>query len=67
MKAREIKELRPKTLQELESLLAGKRAELTKLYLDLSLKKLKNVKAIKILRDDIARILTILSEKRQSL
>jgi large subunit ribosomal protein L29 len=56
-------DLRKKKKEELENLLKEKREKLAKLKLDLSLGKLKNVKEIKEIKKDIAKILTVLKEK----
>ena len=58
------KELRKKTEKELEKILKENREKLEKMKIDLSLRKLKNVKEIKMVKKDIARILTILNEKK---
>lgn len=54
------KELRQKTKKELENLLAENRAKLQRLKFDLAAKKLKNSSQIKLLKKDIARILTVI-------
>ncbi len=58
-----IKELRQKTEKELKDLLNENKQKLGQLKFDLASKKLKNVREIRELRRDIARILTILNEK----
>ncbi|MBU1255550.1 50S ribosomal protein L29 [Patescibacteria group bacterium] len=58
------KELTKKTEKELKDLLIESRHKLGRLKFDLSSKKLKNVKQIKELRRDIARILTILKAQK---
>ena len=58
-----IKELRQKTAKELEDLLAESRQRLGQLKFDLASKKLKNIREIRNLRRQIARILTILNKK----
>jgi len=59
-----IKELNQKTEKELKDLLIESRHKLGQLKFDLASKKLKNVKQIKELRRDIARILTILNKEK---
>ncbi len=59
-----IKELRQKTAKELKELLEQNRHKLGQLKFDLAAKKLKNIREIREPRKDIARILTILSEKK---
>jgi len=56
------KELRQKTIKELQELLQERRKRLAQLRFDLSLKKLKNVREIREVKKDIARILTLLKE-----
>ncbi|MFH1938237.1 MAG: 50S ribosomal protein L29 [Patescibacteria group bacterium] len=58
------KELTKKTEKELKDLLIESRHKLGRLKFDLASKKLKNVKQIKELRRDIARILTILKAQK---
>lgn len=55
-----VKELRQKTEKELRDLLNRSQYKLGQLKFDLASKKLKNVKQVKELRRNIARILTIL-------
>ena len=57
-----IKELRQKTTKELKELLEENRHKLGQLKFDLAAKKLKNVREIRNLRREIARILTILRD-----
>jgi large subunit ribosomal protein L29 len=58
-----IKELGQKTEKELRDLLIESRQKLGQLKFDLSSKKLKNVREIRELKKDIARILTILKDR----
>ena len=57
------KDLHQKTEKELNELLIDNRYKLGKLKFDLSSKKIKNVREIRDLRRDVAKILTILNEK----
>lgn len=57
-----IKELRQKTAKELKELLAEDQHKLGQLKFDLAAKKLKNVRQIRELRKEIARIITILKK-----
>jgi len=57
------KELRQKTIKELQELLQEKRKRLSQLEFDLSSKKLKNTREIREVKKDIARVLTILKVK----
>jgi large subunit ribosomal protein L29 len=60
------KNLRLKTLKELENLLKQQRNNLQKLKLEKDLKKLKQTHLIKETKKIIARILTIINEKRKN-
>lgn len=57
------KELRQKSKPELEKLLRDLREKLRQLKFDLAAGKLKNVREIREVKRDIARILTLLKEK----
>ncbi len=57
-------EVRKKEKRELEELLAEKREKLRELYFDLAAGKVKDIKEIRETRRDIARILTVLNEKK---
>lgn len=59
------KELRSKTLPELFKMLEEERKKLFNLRLEKSLGKLKQVHLIKLTRKNIARILTVINEKRR--
>lgn len=59
-----IKELRQKTEKELRDLLNENRQKLGQLKFELASKKLKDVNEPKKLRRSIARILTILNDKK---
>jgi large subunit ribosomal protein L29 len=61
-----IKELRQKTEKELNDLLIENRNKIGQLKFDLSSKKLKNVREIRELRKEIAKILTLLKEKEKN-
>ncbi len=58
------KELRKKTLTELHALLKEKRERLYYLRVELSQGKNKNLKEYRQTKKDIARILSIINEKR---
>ena len=60
-----IKELREKNTEELKKLLADKRETLRKLRFDVSSKQIKNVRELRNTKKDIARILTLIREKKQ--
>ena len=61
MKAKEIKQ-RPK--KELQKLLQDSREKLRQLRFDLVSGRVKNVREIRKIKKDIARILTILCQKK---
>lgn len=56
------KELNQKTKKELNDLLIESRRKLGQLRFDLASKKLKNIREIRGLRRDVARIITILKQ-----
>ena len=58
------KELRKKTLTELHALLKEKRERLYHLRVELSQGKNKNLKEYRQTKKDIARILTVINERR---
>jgi len=59
------KDLRTKSLNELFKLLEEERKKLFNLRFEKSLGKLKQIHLIKLTRKNIARILTIINEKRK--
>ncbi len=59
-----ISGIEKKSKEELMDILARKREELRSLNFKNSVGKVKNVKSISGVRKDIARILTILSQKK---
>ena len=56
------RELREKSKMELQKLLIENREKLRQLKFDLASGKVKNVRVIRVLKKDIARILTCLEE-----
>ncbi|MBI4094769.1 MAG: 50S ribosomal protein L29 [Candidatus Liptonbacteria bacterium] len=60
MKRKEIQELKGKSREELLKLLALSREQLQKLQFDVVAGKVKNISTRRILRKDVARILTFL-------
>jgi len=58
-----ITELRQKSKSELQKLLQDCREKLRQLRFDLVAGKVKNVKEIRMIKKDIARILTLLKQK----
>lgn len=61
-----IKEIKDKTIADLNKLISEKKESLRVFRFGTSGAKTKNVKEGKTLRKDIARIMTILNEKRRS-
>jgi len=59
------KELRLKPEEELNQLLSESQKKLRELRFNLASGKVKNVRTIRVLKKDIARILTILNEKSE--
>lgn len=57
-------ELRQKTTDELKKTLEKQRGDMEKLMLDIVQKKEKNFKKAKVLRAEIARVNSVISEKR---
>ena len=60
-----IKELRQKTTKELRELLAEDQHKLGQLKFDLAAKKLKDVRQVRKLSKEIAKILTLLNEQEK--
>jgi large subunit ribosomal protein L29 len=60
MKAKELKQ---KTTADLQALLQEKREKLGQLSFDLASGKVKNVREIREIKKDIAKILTTINEK----
>lgn len=65
MKTKEIKELRNKEIKDLLSLVLKKKLELVQNMVKLLGSKEKNIKKSKILKKEIAQILTILSNRKE--
>ncbi|GIW66422.1 MAG: 50S ribosomal protein L29 [Candidatus Parcubacteria bacterium] len=61
-----VKDLRLKTLPELFKLLNEERKKLFDLKLQKSINKLKQTHLLKLTRKNIARILTIINEKKKN-
>lgn len=58
-----IEELRSRSVEELEKMLAETRGQLQKLYFKVAQRELKNVREIRQKKKEVARILTIIKEK----
>lgn len=65
MKKAEFYKLKNKSKDELEKLLADSYKKLEELKFNLASGKVKNVKAVRDLKKDIARILTLLNNKEE--
>jgi large subunit ribosomal protein L29 len=63
MKRRDIKALHEQTIDELRKSLRDAREELYTLRLDKVQFKLKNTSSLRVKRDDIARLQTVLKQK----
>lgn len=61
-----ITEINQKSEKELQTMLSEKREKLRSLKFDLSSGKVKNVKEIRGIKKDIARIMTIINSKHQT-
>jgi len=59
-----VSELRQKTKSKLQKLLREKREKLRQLRFDLASGKLKNYREIRQVKKDIARILTLLNQRK---
>ena len=59
------RDFRNKSEEELHSLLRQKREALRQLRFDLVAGKVKNLREIRAVKKDIARILTVINEKRK--
>ena len=64
MKDTKANELREKTVPELEALVLQERADLYKARRDLVFRKMTDTASIKIRRHNIARLLTVIAEKK---
>lgn len=58
-----IQELRQKSTGEMQKMLQSKRERLRQLNFDLASGKVKNVREVRKIKKDIARILTLLCQK----
>jgi large subunit ribosomal protein L29 len=65
MKDLRTSEFRDKSVPELEKLLAEQRAALYKARRDLVFRKVTDTASIRVLRHNIARILTVITEKKR--
>ena len=61
------KDLRLKSKEELNQLLTESQKKLRELRFNLASGKVKNVRMIRVIKKDIARILTILNEKIENI
>lgn len=67
MKGLKASNLREKTVLEIEELLKQERAELYRARRDLVLRQLTDVTVIKTRRHNIARLLTLITEKKRGI
>ncbi len=58
------KEIRDKKIDDISKLALSKQAELREALFGVAGSKAKNVKLVKSIRKDIARLLTVMNEKR---
>lgn len=65
MKDMKCTDLRDKTVPELEDMLAKEKADLFKARRDLVFRQMTDTASLKVRRHNIARILTVISEKKQ--
>jgi large subunit ribosomal protein L29 len=65
MKDLKISELRDKSVPELEAMVATERADLYKARRDLVLRQLTDTASLKVRRHNIARLLTLIQEKKR--
>jgi large subunit ribosomal protein L29 len=65
VKDTKVKELRDKSVEELNEMLTGERAGLYQTRRDLVFRKTTDTTSVKVRRHNIARILTVLSEKEK--
>jgi len=63
MKIKEFKELKNKEIKDLNKLFVDKRIALRKIMLEIKTGSEKNIKKGAILRNEIAKILTLIKEK----
>lgn len=63
MKKKEFQELKMKSRDELLKLVDDHREKLRIARFDLQMKKLQNVRTLKVIRKDLARLLTVLKTK----
>jgi len=63
MKKQEFDSLKQKTKEELIELVVKKEQEVVKTQDDMFRGRVKNIRTVKILKDDIARLKTLITEK----
>jgi len=63
MKRKDLQELTTKEVKELKTLLKEKQKNLFTAHLDHKMGKLSNTSSLRMMRDDIARIRTVLKQK----
>ena len=65
MKDRKVSDLRDKSVPELEELVTKERAELYKARRDLVFRQITDTASLKVRRHNLARILTLIEEKKR--
>lgn len=65
MKTSELKKLKSESKEELYKLLLDSSKKLQDLKFNLAAGKVKNVRSVRVLKKDIARILTLLNEMKE--
>ena len=65
MKISELKKFKSKSKEELYKLLLDSSKKLQDLKFNLAAGKVKNVRSVRVLKKDIARILTLLNEMKE--
>jgi ribosomal protein L29 len=65
MKDQKANDLRDKSVPELEEMVSKERADLYKARRDLVLRQLTDTASLKVRRHNIARLLTIITEKKR--
>ncbi len=61
----DLKELKTKTIAELHNILSDFREKLRDFRFKDSSKQLKNIRGIRVLKKDIARVLTLINKDKQ--
>ncbi|MBI1869409.1 50S ribosomal protein L29 [Candidatus Gottesmanbacteria bacterium] len=65
MKRQDIRALHAKTMEELDQIVVSLRKQIQATRLEKQASKQKNVHSITVIKDDLARILTVLTMKKE--